>query len=124
MSANKHVFILDDDSDLTYLMDHLFRDEGTDCVIAHSLGELKHLKKDVLACDLAILDINLGCGEPSGLEAYQFLVAQKYAGKVIFFTGHASSHPLVIKAASLPGVRVVEKPTEVHEFLQMLREGF
>src|SRR6187431_3181328 len=43
------------------------------CVGVGSYKELVALGNEVLACDAAILDINLGPHQPSGLDAYQWL---------------------------------------------------
>jgi DNA-binding response OmpR family regulator len=60
--------------------------------------------------DLAILDINLGAGSPSGLAGYRWLREHEFAGRVVFLTGHARSHPLVAEASEIGDAVVYEKP--------------
>ena len=58
---------------------------------------------EVLAARLAFLDINLGAGQPSGLEVQRWLAAKGFTGKTVFMTGHGDGHPLVAKAQQLEG---------------------
>jgi DNA-binding NarL/FixJ family response regulator len=59
----------------------------------------------------AILDINLGQGEPTGIDAYHWLRSRGFSGRVVFLTGHAASHPLVREARLIGDAVVLEKPT-------------
>ncbi len=118
----KRVLILDDDESLTYLMSLLFTEHGLNCVVTHSLEELESKKGEALVCELAILDINLGFSRPSGLDAYRWLKQQNFPGKIIFFTGHAKTHHLVKEATAIHGIRVIEKPTDVADLLNLVEE--
>jgi FixJ family two-component response regulator len=69
---------------------------------------------------LAILDINLGEGQPSGLDAYHWLRESGFEGKIVFLTGHARSHPLVSQARQAGKVVILEKPTTMERLLSML----
>jgi DNA-binding response OmpR family regulator len=64
----------------------------------------------VLRTDLAILDVNLGLGEPSGIEIYRWLKAQNYRGKIVFLSGHTRTDPQVAEAARISGVEFFRKP--------------
>lgn len=77
-----------------------------------SLAELKALGPEVLAADVAVLDINLGTGQPSGIEAYDWLLGQNFAGRLLFLTGHAHAHPLVARAERLNRAIVLDKPLD------------
>jgi FixJ family two-component response regulator len=63
-----------------------------------------------LGCAVALLDVNLGARQPSGLDAYRWLRDHEYRGRVCFLTGHARSHPLVGQALAMGGAHLVEKP--------------
>lgn len=119
--AHPGVVFLDDDEDLRELfVDVVALFAERDCLTVGSVDELVEQRKRVLAAELIILDINLGPGLPSGLDAYKWLRAQNYGGRVVFLTGHAASHPLVAEARRLAGVRVYEKPLPVPTIARLL----
>jgi FixJ family two-component response regulator len=70
------------------------------------------LGEEALKCEVAILDINLGPNQPSGIEAYAWLRQKGYTGRIVFLTGHASNHPLVIEASRIGDAEVFSKPVE------------
>jgi DNA-binding NtrC family response regulator len=111
----KSVLLLDDDKDLCSVLSEIIRDIGSPvCTCVFSLEDLK--KTDNLNLyDLALLDVNLGDGAPSGIDAYNWLMEKGFKGKVAFFTGHARSHPLVKKALEIPSVTLIEKPAEMSQ---------
>lgn len=90
------------------------------CLTVGSVDELKTAGAAVLATRLVILDVNLGFGRPTGLDAYEWLRASKYEGKVFFLTGHARNDPLVKRAAA-SGARVLEKPFEADALVDLVR---
>ena len=104
--------LLDDDVDLLEILAELLQERGCRCLLAHSLDELKALGPEVLAADVAILDINLGAGQPSGIDAYDWLLSQNFVGRLLFLTGHAHSHPLVARAERLNRAIVLDKPLD------------
>lgn len=107
------VLVLEDDEDLRSILLELLSLSGADaCVDAGSLAELKRRQAEALGCGLAILDINLGAGVPSGLDAYEWLKENGFSGRTVFLTGHARSHPLVRQALELSNVQVLSKPIE------------
>ena len=111
---NGSVLLLDDDDDLREAIADLLGLFGARCVAMPSLRALVDAQAAALGCTLAILDVNLGDGQPSGVEAYEWLRGQGFAGRIVFLTGHAASHPAVARAARL-GVRVLAKPIESSE---------
>lgn len=115
------VLLLDDDDDLLDAVGDLVRlISGAECLRLRSFAELVAQREAALACERAILDINLGPSQQSGLDAYAWLKEQRFGGNIAFLTGHARSHPLVARAAALPGVTVHAKPIDVEELRQML----
>lgn len=73
-----------------------------------------------LACRVAILDVNLGEGQPTGVDAYEWLRAHSFAGSVVFLTGHAPTHPAVALAVK-SGARVLAKPIKIDELHALLK---
>jgi DNA-binding NtrC family response regulator len=104
--------LLDDDADLLEILAELLQDHGCRCLPARSLAELKSLGPAVLTADVAVLDINLGSGAPTGIDAYDWLMSQDFAGRLLFFTGHAHAHPLVARAERLRRATVLDKPID------------
>ena len=82
------------------------------CVGVGSYKELVALGNDVLGCDAAILDINLGPCQPSGIDAYKWLRNTGYRGRIVFLTGHASTHPLVVDATRIGDAEIFSKPID------------
>jgi len=105
------VLLIDDDDDLRDAVCDLLGLFGARCLALPSLAALTDAKAAALRCRLAILDVNLGDGQPSGVDAYEWLRAHDFPGRIVFLTGHAASHPAVARAATL-GVQVLAKPIE------------
>ena len=108
------VLLLDDDADLREALDHIFRTLGWRCLPLPSFAAMSDLRPAVLDCELAILDVNLGQGLPSGVDAHAWLRQHQFAGRIVFLTGHAPSHPLVARAAA-SGDQVLRKPMSSEE---------
>lgn len=107
----KRVLLLDDDVDICTVMVEMILELGaTACVAVNSVDELKQMKKIKENFDLMFIDMNLGFGAPSGLEAYEWLRQTGYEGEVAFFTGHDPSHPMIQMAMEYPNVSLLEKP--------------
>ncbi len=117
------VVVLDDDPHLRSLLCTLFNAVGaTGCASFGSLSEFAAAKNQVLSADLIVLDVNLGPGLPSGLDAYSWLIEQGFGGRIIFLTGHARAHPLVQKASRLGSAKVYEKPLGI-DMLESILKG-
>ena len=115
--------LLDDDADLLEILAELLEERQCHCLLARSVSELKALGPQVLAADVAVLDINLGSGQPSGLDAYDWLESQDFAGRLFFLTGHAHAHPLVARAERLRGTQVLDKPLDDQMLLDTIIES-
>lgn len=118
----KSVLILDDDSDLCSVMKELFLALGASkCLSVTSFVDLQGKADEALRCDIALLDVHLGASRPSGIDAYEWLISAGFAGKVVFFTGHARSHPLLQKTLQYEGVRIIEKPAPIGVLQELLQ---
>jgi FixJ family two-component response regulator len=115
------VLIIDDDDDLRDALGELTaklrRQPG---VVVGSLGELAELEARALECSLAIIDINLGPGVPNGIDVYDWLRARRFAGRIVFLSGHGPSHPLVERASTLANAHVVRKPMSDEELRELV----
>jgi DNA-binding response OmpR family regulator len=121
--AAKSILVVDDDSDLRLMLCELFDSYGAKCVGVASLEEMKDLGANgQLPFDLVILDVNLGQGQPSGIDAYRWLKDHSFSGCVLFMTGHARSFPGVADAYAV-GIRVLQKPVSIDDLLNLLRES-
>ena len=92
------------------------------CIGVGSYEELVALGDRALGCGVAVLDINLGAGQWSGLDAYTWLREQGYTGRIVFLTGHAENHPLVVAAKRKGDAEIVSKPIDP-ERLQAVIDG-
>src|SRR4029077_4924973 len=98
MTSRSGVLFLDDDEDLRDTFTDLVRSVfDRDCHGLCSYRDLVTLGDRALGCGVAILDINLGAEAPSGLDAYGWLRRHGFSGRIVFLTGHANSHPLVME---------------------------
>jgi DNA-binding response OmpR family regulator len=117
------VFVLEDDHDAREMIaDVLHETLSVDAITAGSVDEMT-AADGVMSCSLAILDVNLGSGRRSGLDAYQWLRAHGFRGEIVFLTGHASHHPLVSQARSLGAAKVIEKPISFDELCGLVHGG-
>jgi len=115
------VLLLDDDADVRMTVCELITlITGRSCIALASVADLQARRDEALACTHAILDINLGPQQPSGVDAYAWLKEQRFAGAITFLTGHAQAHPLVARAAALGEATVYRKPIGVDELLQII----
>jgi DNA-binding response OmpR family regulator len=116
------VLIIDDDEDLRYSVSDVLAAAGVRRrVLAASLGEVQQKAEVALACDLAILDVNLGEGEPTGVDVSLWLRQQGFGGAIVFLTGHAASDPRVVAAAAVPNTRIVAKPFSFAGLVELAR---
>jgi len=105
------VLLLEDDEDqLEMLAMALSLVCGCESVRVRSYGDLMRLADRALDCSVALLDVNLGAQQPSGLDAYRWLREHRYHGRVFFLTGHARSHPLVAQTVAAGEAQLLEKP--------------
>jgi FixJ family two-component response regulator len=117
------VLYLEDNDDLRGLVVELVTDVlERRCVAVGSYEELVALGDDALGCSVAILDINLGGNRKSGIDAYAWLRHAGYSGRIVFLTGHASTHPLVVEAQRIGDAEILSKPIEL-DCLQAIVEG-
>jgi ActR/RegA family two-component response regulator len=115
------VLILDDDQCLLEVMSEFINVFcGRAVVTATRLVELKGLAAEVMTCELAFLDINLGPGLPNGLDAYKWLLEKGFKMRTFFITGHAKSHPLVVEAARLGDVQILAKPIDRNQLVKII----
>jgi DNA-binding NtrC family response regulator len=117
------LLIVDDDDDLRAVIEELFAlTTHARAVSAAGLADVERLAAAALGCSIAILDINLGADQPSGIDVFNWLKRHDFSGKVVFLTGHADNHPLVKVASKESGVRVFKKPIEVDQLLDLVNE--
>src|SRR5512138_1352438 len=108
------VLLLEDDPDLRDTLGEALADVcHCDCLSAGSYADLVALGRQVHGCGLAILDVNLGPDRPSGVDAYEWLRESGFAGRIVFLTGHARSHPAVERAALIHAASVHQKPISI-----------
>ncbi len=117
------VVYLDDSDDLRELMPVLLESSlGVSCVSFAHLMELQQHSEEVLRAKVAILDINLGPDEPDGVDAFHWLMARGFQGKILFFTGHARTNPQVALAEE-SGVEVLEKPLQPDKLMSKIERA-
>ncbi len=114
------VLVVEDDEALAELTAEVLRDDGAEVEVARSLEDVEAMAPRVRAQDLALLDVNLGEGKPSGLDVYAWLLDHDFAGRVVFITGHATTNPLVTAASVAPRTRLVSKPYDVRLLLELV----
>lgn len=120
----RRVLVLDDDENLLDILDILLSESaGKDPVCVASYEALTARRSEALGCDVALLDVNLGAGLPSGLDALRWLRDEGFAGPILFFTGHAHTHPLVRDAIEAGEARVLTKPVASDVLLRALDDA-
>jgi DNA-binding response OmpR family regulator len=122
MAVLDSVLIIDDDEDLRDSVSDVLAAAGVRRrVLAASLAELQQAGEAALACRLAILDVNLGEGQPTGVEVSLWLREHGFSGAIVFLTGHAASDPRVVAAAAVPNTRIVAKPFSFDGLVELAR---
>jgi FixJ family two-component response regulator len=123
VAAQGGVLFLDDDDDLrTTFIDLVSSLFDRSCLGVRSYRDLVSRGESALTCEIAILDINLGPDLPSGLDAYRWLRQRGFPGRIVFLTGHASSHPLVRRAHAIGDARIIAKPVSFDVIETLLHE--
>jgi FixJ family two-component response regulator len=118
------VLFLDDDDDLRATFTDLVRTIfARECLGVGSQRDLVALGERALHCGVAILDINLGPLVPSGIDCYGWLRKHGFDGRIVFLTGHAASHPLVVEARRLGDAEVVGKPVSLETLTSLLEDN-
>ncbi len=118
------VLFVDDDADLRDVMRETLGQLGVPNVVtASSLHEVERRRDKALACQLAVLDLNLGEGQPNGVSVFEWLEHEQFAGRVIFLTGHGSKDPRVQQAASLAGSQIASKPITIAKLKALIGDA-
>jgi FixJ family two-component response regulator len=105
------VLFVDDDCDICEVVEAMCQSlPEVECVCVTSMSAVLDRAAHVLRTGLAILDVNLGPGEPSGVEICRWLKGKNYRGKIVFLSGHARTDPQVEEAARISGVDFFQKP--------------
>ncbi len=113
MMGTGFVLYVEDDDDLRELVVELVTVVlERRCVGVGSYEELVALGEEALGCSVAILDINLRSNRRSGIDAYAWLRDKGYTGRIVFLTGHASTHPLVAEAQRIGDAQIFSKPID------------
>ena len=124
VTGTEFVLYVEDNDDLRELVTELvtvvFKRR---CVAVGSYEELVVLGQHGLGCSVAILDINLGSNRRSGLDAYAWLRANGYTGRIVFLTGHARTHPLVVEAQRIGDAQIFSKPIEPDRLRSIVEGG-
>lgn len=108
--------VLDDNEDIRRLIAECFQLFGADeCYTYASVAEMQADAPHALSCNLALLDVNLGDRVPTGIDAKAWLLAEHFAGRIAFITGHARMHPELLYAQKTTGVPVYEKPVPLRD---------
>jgi len=117
------IIFLDDNLELRELLQSIVEDRlQVNCAGYSSVYELKNATSTALQSQIAVLDLELGFKQPSGIDAYNWLVENHYAGHVFFLTGHGQSNPLVESAAKF-GATIWEKPISSSQIMAHFKKA-
>ena len=109
------VLLVDDDEDvLDAIGDLIALVSKRQVRTTRSLAEVERLSGELANFGLALIDVNLGPGIPSGLDVLRWLRSRHFAGRIVFLTGHAADSPLVQQARTA-GVEMFSKPIGIDE---------
>ncbi|HSD90835.1 MAG TPA: response regulator [Kofleriaceae bacterium] len=114
------VLLVDDSMDMLDMTRLLFEQAGVECLTACTLAEVQTYGDRLAHIALAILDVNLGPAQPSGVEVSAWLRARNISCRIVFLTGHAPDHPLVQQAAGIES-HVLTKPIKGDELIRIAR---
>lgn len=118
------VLILDDDNDLREtLAETLELMCGLEAVLAPDVAGMVAVGNEALRCAIAFIDVNLGVGQPSGVDAYQWLVEHEFNGRIVFLTGHARLQTQIEQAVRDGVADVVQKPASVRTLCALVEKA-
>ena len=118
----KKILLLDDNKELCMLMTTMFKELGNHEIRCfHSYADVTALKPQELNFDIAFLDVNLGVNVPTGIDVFDWIMKNGYKGRVVFFTGHARSYPLLKKSMEYPNIQLLEKPADIDQIQAHLK---
>ena len=116
--------IVDDDEDLRETVSDVLGLAGVPRrVLAASLADVQRREQEALASGLAILDVNLGDNQPTGVDVSQWLRARGFSGAIVFLTGHAAADARVAAAAAVPNTRIMAKPVSFGDLMSLAQVG-
>lgn len=114
------MLIVDDDACLLDVMSDAITASGRRTVKLRSFAEMQSREEEALACDVAFLDVNLGGGKPSGIDAARWLRQHRFKGHIYFLTAHAGSHPLMLRASAVEGASLLAKPITLNKLAALV----
>lgn len=117
------VLLVEDDDDVRETMREILSVISGDeigSVGYASYHDLVEHREEALNTDLAILDINLGEMQPSGIDVENWLRLNNYGGRIVFLTGHSRNHPLVKQAAERNNILILEKPIHLSKLVEIV----
>jgi FixJ family two-component response regulator len=127
------VLLVDDDDALLEALCQFYEIIGqVKCLKFTGLQDLMQRHTEVLGTNsdgippqetLAIVDINLGYGKPTGIDVYHWLQEQNYEGRIVFLTGHAKDHALVREASIMDHIPIYEKPLAFDQLTALVKEN-
>lgn len=117
------VLLLDDDLDMCLLMQDTIHGFGVkDVTVCNTYDQVVALDKTILDYNVVFLDVNLGIGLKTGVDVFNWMTQMGYHNRVVFFTGHARSYPLLVNALTQPQVSLLEKPASIKAIKKVLYE--
>lgn len=117
------ITFLEDNEELREVLSEVTKSElGEEVLSFKSFDELVKHRTEVLQTKMAILDINLGSDQPTGVQAFHWLKSQGYTGKICFLTGHGKTHPMV-QAASESGAEIWKKPMYANALCEAIQSA-
>ncbi len=116
------ILFVDDSADIRLLMSYTLENLGIKrCVLAESLDKVKKLGEEALKTDVAFLDINLGSNSANGLDVYNWLITNKYQGRVAFLTGYSADDHVVREILNTTKVLVLTKPVSLKTLTDFIK---
>ena len=118
------VLLLEDDDDLRDTLELALHVSGIDSVRSlKRVEDLTALGPRVADDTCAILDVNLGHDQPTGIDASEWLRSNGYAGSIVFLTGHAGAYPQLREACERFRGTLLEKPAPIPHLISFVRES-
>ena len=115
------IAFLEDNDELREVLAEVTKSElGEESICFRKVEELIAKESEVMQTKMAIIDLNLGQDEASGVDAFYWLKNHGYQGKICFLTGHGKTHPLVIQASEI-GAEIWTKPMYANKLCEAIR---
>lgn len=121
--AKAKVLLVDDNEDMLSLLSLLIQSSfDADTFSVSTEKEVKALSEHFQNFKIAFIDINLGPGQPDGIDIYDWLRANSFDGPIYFLSDLPTNSPMTKRALKRGDTKILSKPINPDKITSIIRE--